>query len=219
MTAGPTHEPIDDVRYISNRSSGRLGIALCDQAVRRGWNATLLLGPSAVAPADSLVTVRRFRTTADLRALLGAELGLCDVLIMAAAVADYRPVPASGKLRRTARKLVLELEPTPDLLAECSARRRPDQVLVGFALEPEDGLEESAHRKLAAKGCDLIVANPLETLESEHIRAVLIAPDGSVRGAPLPVSKAEFAGILLDEVARLRALKHARVEAPAGHAP
>src|SRR5688572_30671907 len=122
ITAGPTQEPIDAVRFIGNRSSGRLGVALADHAAAHGWQTTLLLGPTATAPpfapSDSRVRVVRFRTTAELGALLDEHFPSCDVLIMAAAVADYRPImkegQGEGKLRRTDQKLVIELEPTPD---------------------------------------------------------------------------------------------------------
>src|ERR1043165_5952055 len=102
ITAGPTHEPIDAVRFIGNRSSGRVGLALADEAARRGWDVLLLLGPVHRTPADSRVRVVRFRTAAELGALLDQHASGCDVLLMAAAVADYRPrVSAAPKERRT----------------------------------------------------------------------------------------------------------------------
>lgn len=210
ITAGPTHEPIDAVRYIGNRSTGRLGVALADAAASRGWRITLLLGPTALAPTDSRVRLRRFRTAADLEAMLGEEFpigpaGAVDVLVMAAAVADYRPVVppgqiAAGKLRRTGGPLSLTLEPTPDLLAGCSLRRQPGQVLVGFALEPRESLLESARSKLTRKGLDLIVANPLETMDGPTIEATLIGADGSQRGTPGGFSKERFAPWLLEAI-------------------
>ena len=137
ITAGPTHEPIDAVRFIGNRSSGRLGVALADKAAARDWRVTLLLGPTSLTPSDSRVQVLRFRTTADLEALLRQHFPAADTLIMAAAVADYRPKPllnrpdaAEGKLKRSHGPLTLELEPTPDLLAACSSLRVPGQTLV-----------------------------------------------------------------------------------------
>ncbi len=202
ITAGPTHEPIDAVRYIGNRSSGRLGVALSDEAARRGCAVTLLLGPTPRHPNDSRVEVARFQTSADLERLLNVHLGRCDVLVMAAAVADYRPrVPAgqlSGKLKRQDGPLVLELEPTRDQIAWCSERRLPGQVLVGFALEPRDRLEESARDKLSRKRIDLIVANPLETMDSEEIEAMVLGRDGSIRRTEGAISKAAFAGWLMD---------------------
>src|ERR1041385_4157174 len=125
ITAGPTHEPIDTVRFIGNRSSGRVGVALAEQGAARGWAVTLLLGPGTVLPqqgGDSRLSVIRFRTVSDLQALLREHVPGADVLVMAAAVADYRPKGSAnvfgGKFRRKKEDLVLTLEPTPDLLAE-----------------------------------------------------------------------------------------------------
>ncbi len=207
ITAGPTHEPIDAVRFIGNRSSGRLGIALADEAARRGWRVTLLLGPTHLAPADPGVRVLRYRTTSDLAGLLEAQQPACDVLVMAAAVADYRPTATpdqlAGKLRRENRAMVIELEPTPDLLAACSSRRRQGQVLVGFALEPEGELLASARRKLERKRVDAIIANPLETMESPDVRAVAVLRSGIDRDAGPAMPKAKFAGWLMDLVEEL----------------
>lgn len=211
ITAGPTHEPIDAVRYIGNRSSGRLGIALADAAARsiaRAWHVTLLLGPTSVTPPpwrDSNVTLRRFLTTADLQALLADEAPQCDVLVMAAAVADYRPravpggqPPTQTKLKRGDGPITLELESTPDLLAGVTARKRPGQVFIGFALEPAERLIESARAKLERKRLDLIVANPLETMDSPRIEATVLGPRGVVHVTQPPVDKAVFAQTLLD---------------------
>ncbi|GMV25585.1 MAG: hypothetical protein AMXMBFR58_16160 [Phycisphaerae bacterium] len=204
ITAGPTHEPIDAVRYIGNRSSGRLGVALANEAGRRGWPATLLLGPVQVGPSESAVRVRRFVTCEDLRGLLGEEAPRADVVIMAAAVADYRPqrdtVLAGGKFRRTQGPLALQLEPTPDLIAEVAAKRTSGQLLVAFALEPAAEVVSSAREKLVRKGVDLVIGNPLETMNSERIEAVVVGRDGGeVR--PGAMSKVEFAGWVMDQMA------------------
>jgi phosphopantothenoylcysteine decarboxylase / phosphopantothenate---cysteine ligase len=207
ITAGPTHEPIDAVRFIGNRSSGRLGVALADAAAARGWQVTLLLGPTSLSPLSSQVIVLRFRTAADLGRLLEEHFSSADVLVMAAAVADYRPKPIAGraaalqgKLKRSDADLILELEPTPDLLATASERRKPGQTLVGFALEPEERLMESAAAKLARKGLDLIVANPLETMDSPDIKAVVLNAAGIVARTPGSMSKENFAIWLLDRI-------------------
>jgi phosphopantothenoylcysteine decarboxylase/phosphopantothenate--cysteine ligase len=204
ITAGPTHEPIDAVRYIGNRSSGRLGVALADEAARRGHAVTLLLGPAAVEPAHAGIVTMRFRTTADLERLLGDEFPRCDVLIMAAAVADYRPIGGSevGKIRRADGRRTIELESTPDLLAGCAVRRRAGQVIVGFALEPRDRLLESAAEKIRRKGIDAIVANPLETMDSAEIEAHFIVRDGASESAGR-MHKRAFAAWLLDRVGDL----------------
>ncbi|MEO0482195.1 MAG: phosphopantothenoylcysteine decarboxylase [Planctomycetota bacterium] len=215
ITAGPTQEPVDAVRFLGNRSSGRLGVDLAAAAARRGWSARLLLGRGASVSPDVLdqdwVSIERFGSTSDLAQLLDRHFPSTDVLVMAAAVADYRPVIEDGdletKLRRVADRLVIECEPTPDLLAGLGARKRDDQLLVGFALEPEAQLEASGRRKLERKNADLIVANPLETMDSPDIRATLIAREGLGLAACHRLektSKDAFADRLLDVAAEAR---------------
>ncbi|MEM1329720.1 MAG: phosphopantothenoylcysteine decarboxylase [Planctomycetota bacterium] len=215
ITAGPTQEPIDAVRFIGNRSSGTLGIALAQAAADRGWPTTLLLGPVS-RPTDGLeaarIAVHHFRTTADLESLLTEHASIADVLVMAAAVADYRPAPdevdVSGKRRRTREEMVLKLEPTPDVLAGVAASKRPDQTFVGFALEPRSEMLTSARRKLDRKRVDLIVANPLETMDAKGIEATLIGradgPLADVRPTPGVIDKSAFAVFLLDAICEVR---------------
>jgi phosphopantothenoylcysteine decarboxylase/phosphopantothenate--cysteine ligase len=207
ITAGPTHEPIDAVRFLGNRSSGRVGISLANEAAQRGWNVRLLLGPVSLAPADSRVTVRRFRSCSDLEALLADEASQADVIVMAAAVADYRPKPnpamSGGKFRRTSGPMTLELESTPDLLAGVAARRRPGQLLIGFALEPRDELMASSRAKLEKKKVDLVVGNPLETMDSETIEAIVIGTNGFERRTEGKITKTEFAAWLMGIVETL----------------
>ena len=201
ITAGPTHERIDDVRYLANRSSGRMGIALTQAALDADCDVTLLLGPVSTglegitksgehrrdAGATSL-RVERFESTADLERLLDSNFPACDVLIMAAAVADYRPaVQVAGKLPRRGDKFVLELEPTPDLVAGCVARRRPGQRIIAFALEEPGSLTQRATEKMRAKGVDAIVANPLATMGSETVTATVYTSAGQTF-APDPPS-------------------------------
>ncbi|MCA9273845.1 MAG: phosphopantothenoylcysteine decarboxylase [Phycisphaerales bacterium] len=203
ITAGPTHEPIDAVRYLGNRSSGRLGIELADHAAKLGWPAHLLLGPTyLLLPQNDQTQLTRFGSTANLASALNSTLPECDILIMAAAVADYTPAhpELETKIRRSENTpLTIELTPTPDLLAACSKAARPDQLLVGFALEPAEGLREAAASKLRRKGVDLIVANPLETMEASEIEASLIAsePLHQFEQQSGRLSKAEFAAWLL----------------------
>jgi phosphopantothenoylcysteine decarboxylase/phosphopantothenate--cysteine ligase len=179
-------------------------VALADEAARRGWDVVLLLGPAPRTPSDSRVRVRRFRTAADLEGLLGEETPRADVLVMAAAVADYRPKvdPAffGGKFRRKSENLTLELEPTPDLLAGEASRRRPEQFMVGFALEPRDELLASARAKLERKKIDMVVGNPLETMDGETIEAVVLGKDGTEVRTPGTLSKTAFAPWLMDLV-------------------
>lgn len=205
VTAGPTHEPIDAVRFLGNRSSGRVGSAIADEAARRGWPVRVLMGPAARLPESPGVEVTRFQSTADLEALLAEHLPWCDLLIMAAAVSDYRPVtPAGasdGKLRRGKGPITLTLEPTPDLLAGCAARRDDHQTLVGFALEPRNRLADSARAKLDRKDIDYIVANPLETMDAGSIAATLFERGGqAVASTDGEIGKTEFAAWLLDQL-------------------
>jgi len=207
ITAGPTQEPIDAVRFIGNRSSGRLGVELADRAAERGWLVTLLLGPTHLLPRNPAVQVVRYRTTRDLADALALHQPECAVLVMAAAVADYRPIvepgQLDGKCKRSADGMVIRLEATEDLLAGCSTRRRPEQLLVGFALEPRERMIGSARDKLERKGIDLIVANPLETMEGDSIEAVVLGRDGSERRTGGAIGKGEFGAWLMaviDEV-------------------
>lgn len=209
ISAGPTHEPIDAVRYLGNRSSGRLGVALAEHAADRGWEVTLLLGPTHTTTDHPSVRLVRFRTSRDLETLLHDHLPGADCLIMAAAVADYRPILPEGvtqeavndfKLRRQGDGLVIRCEPTHDLLAGCSKIARDDQLLVGFALEPKDDLEHSAARKLRKKGIDLIVANPLETMDAERIEALLMGPEGVADRTDGPIEKRAFGPWLLERL-------------------
>jgi len=212
ITAGPTQEPIDDVRFIGNRSSGRLGAALADAAAESGWDVTLLLGPGAVEPSHTALSLVRFQTTADLQAALAEHAPRCDALVMAAAVADYTPVQgqhpgedASGKIKRTAGEITLRLKSTPDLIAEQAKTKRDDQLYVAFALEPRDRLLDSARSKLERKNVDAIVANPLETMDADSIEAILLTPDGVHDQTAGAIPKTDFAPWLLGKIAELTA--------------
>jgi len=222
ITAGPTHEPIDRVRFIGNRSSGRMGIALAAASAKRGWPTTLLLGPVGLPPPEySSLKVLRFQTTDDLHGLLADHWPSHDLLFMAAAVADYRVGKVhkstspqvekgqqeSGKLRREPGGLSLDLVPTPDLLAEVAKTTRPDQKVVGWALEPADRLMESARDKLARKGLHAIVANPLETMDSPTISATVLLRNGQELTPTADLPKATFAEWLLDQVPVLMAAR------------
>lgn len=197
ITAGPTHEPIDAVRYLANRSSGRLGFALAVAARDAGWNVTLLLGPVAAEPPTGITTTR-YTSTADLAELLAQHFPQNDVLIMAAAVADYRPSRVSaGKLLRAGEKRLLELEPTPDLVAACAAQRRTNQQIVAFALEEPAMLEQRATEKLARKNVDAIVANPLRTMGAADIEPLLFTSAGRTTPPVAKMDKPAFARWLI----------------------
>lgn len=202
VTAGPTQEPIDAVRFVGNRSSGRLGVSLADRAALRGWPVTLLLGPTHLEPGEPDVELVRYRTTTELGRLLTEHQPACGVLVMAAAVADYRPKVEArqlgDKLKRAGGGMVIEMEATEDLLAGCSARREEGQLLVGFALEPRERMIASARAKLVRKGIDLIVANPLGTMEAATIEAVVLGKDGSEWRTEGKIDKGEFGDWLLE---------------------
>jgi phosphopantothenoylcysteine decarboxylase/phosphopantothenate--cysteine ligase len=200
VTAGATREPIDDVRFIGNRSSGQLGVALADEAARLGLDTTLAAGKSVHIPDTHPATTLRFDSTEDLQSLLAATMRDVDILVMAAAVADHAPTRVAGKLEAVSdQPVTLQLHPTPDLLAGVSRAARPDQLLVGFALEPSERLEPSARRKLERKRVDVIIANPLETMDAGTISATLFASaplEPLVEQPPADMPKAEFAAWL-----------------------
>ena len=176
ITAGPTREYLDPVRFLSNASTGRMGCALAAAAKAQGHRVTLVLGPSSVDPpeVDELV---RVTTAAEMREAVLARFDGCDVFFGAAAVSDYRPVAREAqKIKKVRGRLALDLERTADILGEVSARRR-GQVLVGFCLETED-LEARAREKLKAKGLDLVVANGPEAIGAERREAILIDRSG-----------------------------------------
>jgi phosphopantothenoylcysteine decarboxylase/phosphopantothenate--cysteine ligase len=159
VSAGGTREPLDAVRFLGNRSSGRMGVAIAAEARRRGADVTLLAANLAV-PAPAGVEVVETPTAAELAREAFARAIDADVVVMAAAVADYRPAEAiAGKRPKDARDWTVALEPTVDVLAELGTRRRDGQLLVGFAAETGDGGIERAREKLARKGADLIVHN------------------------------------------------------------
>ncbi len=161
ITAGPTHEAIDPVRFISNHSSGKMGIAIAEEALASGAEVVLICGPSNVASSKGIKRIN-VQSAQNMFDAVMAEQETCDVLILSAAVADYRPkFVAESKIKKKDSKLTIELEPTPDILASLGERKRANQLLVGFALETDNELE-NAKGKLNKKNCDLIVLNSLQ---------------------------------------------------------
>lgn len=161
VTAGPTHEPIDPVRFIGNHSSGKMGIAIAEEASKLGAKVTLVCGPSSISSSSN---IRRINVVSaqEMFDTVMLELEPSDIVVCSAAVADYRPkVVAHQKIKKKDAKLTIELEPTPDILATVGKRKRMDQLLVGFALETENALE-NATLKLKNKNCDLMVLNTLQ---------------------------------------------------------
>jgi phosphopantothenoylcysteine decarboxylase / phosphopantothenate---cysteine ligase len=205
ITAGPTQEPIDAVRYLSNRSSGRMGYALAAAAHARGAQVILVSGPVNLDPPKG-VKVLRVRTAAEMRAAVMEHLNPATIIIKAAAVADYhRADVPQQKVKKTAARLSLELDPTPDILAEVG-RKKGDRLLIGFAAETGNLLEE-ARRKLASKNCDMIVANLVSQegtgFESEENEVTLVLRTGA--DIPVPrAAKSAIAHRILDEMLKLR---------------
>lgn len=204
VSAGPTREPLDPVRFLSNHSTGKMGVALAAAAWRRGANVTLVAGPLAVeAPTGPrLVSVE---TTEQMADAVRDALVTADVLIMAAAPADFRARAVAGqKLKKGAAAPRLELEFTTDILTSTRDVRRPECVVVGFALETEQ-LEAGAKSKLVAKGLDLVVANRVEEgagFGSDTNRVTLLGRDGAREELPLQ-GKGEVADVILDRVTGL----------------
>jgi len=209
VTAGPTHEPIDPVRYVGNRSSGRMGFALAAEALSRGARTLLVAGPTGL-PTPLGAERTSVTTAAEMSAAAGDLVGQADAALMAAAVADFRPATASStKLKKEAlgQEHALTLTRNEDILAGLGQSERRPRVLVGFAAETgADALERSAPAKLRAKGCDLLVGNDVSAgdagFEVETNRVVIFDRDGGNERLPL-MSKRAAARRILDRVVRL----------------
>ena len=208
VSAGGTREPIDSVRYVGNRSSGRMGLALAEEAARRGAEVTLLSANVSVA-APAGVSVVEVATAAQLLEAASQAFDRTDVLLMAAAVADFRPAAAlEEKITKAGREsLALELEPTEDVLAALAGRRRPGQTLVGFAAEHGAGGVERARDKLRRKGLDAVVVNDISRsdigFDAGHNEVTILTASGEQRVER--ASKPAVAAAILDQVERLRA--------------
>jgi phosphopantothenoylcysteine decarboxylase/phosphopantothenate--cysteine ligase len=206
VTAGPTREPVDPVRFISNRSSGKMGVAIAEAAWRRGADVTLVAGPLEVA-VSSGVRVQRVETTDQMSDAIGKLLPHEDVLIMAAAPADFRPTKAAtDKIKRATGTTTIDLEATADILAGTRELRKKDATVVGFALETRE-LVANAEKKLAEKGLDLVVANdalePGAGFGGDTNKVTFVYPNGS-RESLAMMSKQAVADELLDRIERIR---------------
>lgn len=206
ITAGPTREPLDQVRFLSNRSSGRMGCALAYVAWLRGAEVTLIHGPLTVSPPYGVEKIA-VETAQEMFSAVKERLSEADILVMAAAVADFVVKnPAAGKIKKT-EALTLELVKAPDILKEIRSQRRPGQIVVGFAAEEGHLLQEEARRKLEEKGLDLIVANDITRkdtgFETETNEVLILNRKGEERYLPL-APKMEIAWAVWDEILRLR---------------
>jgi phosphopantothenoylcysteine decarboxylase/phosphopantothenate--cysteine ligase len=198
VTAGPTREPLDPVRYLTNRSSGKMGYALAGAFADAGHPVLLISGPTSI-PIPENVDYLPVETAADMHAAVSRHLGRMDVAVFAAAVADYTPANvAEQKLKKTGDRLTLELVRTPDILGGARTSGFAG-TLVGFAAETEN-LETNAREKLAKKGCDLVIANDVSQpgigFDSDRNEVLLVYPDRSVA---LPADEKEHLAIHLVE--------------------
>jgi phosphopantothenoylcysteine decarboxylase / phosphopantothenate---cysteine ligase len=180
ITAGPTREPIDPVRYISNRSSGKMGYAIAEAALAAGHDVTLISGPVNLDPPSSAQFVS-ILTSDEMYGAVHRHAPECDVLVMCAAVADHKPREISAtKIKKRTEQFALDLIPTPDILASLPHKDR-EYLLVGFAAETND-IEENAKQKLRAKNCDIIVANDVSTadpgMESDENEVTIFFSNG-----------------------------------------
>ncbi|MGA2216374.1 MAG: bifunctional phosphopantothenoylcysteine decarboxylase/phosphopantothenate--cysteine ligase CoaBC [Bryobacteraceae bacterium] len=210
ITAGPTQEPLDPVRYISNRSSGKMGYALAEAAAERGARVILVSGPVLLREPRG-VRVVHVRTAREMHDAVMEHLSEAGIIVKAAAVADYHlsQVPRN-KVKKTAMRMSLDLDPTPDILAELGTKKG-DRVLIGFAAETEN-LVESARQKLRSKHCDMVVANLVNQeatgFESDENEVVLVLSTGET----IPLSRApkrKIADRIFDQVLKLRLALHA----------
>lgn len=205
ITAGPNQEPLDPIRYLSNRSSGKMGFALASQGIRRGAEVTLVSGPTSLRPPAG-VRLIAVTTASDMCEAVIKEFPKCSAVLMAAAVADYHPAKYTmKKIKRDRRPLQIELVPNPDILRELGARKH-SQTLVGFAAETE-ALIANAKKKLRAKKLDIIVANDV-TLEGSGFDtdtnvATILDRRGEILSLPL-MSKEELADRILDHFLSLK---------------
>jgi phosphopantothenoylcysteine decarboxylase/phosphopantothenate--cysteine ligase len=206
VTAGPTQEPLDAVRYISNRSSGKMGYALAEASRRRGARVLLVTGPTRTEP-PATHTFERVRTAGEMAEAVFRHADSATVVLMVAAVADFRPSTAhAGKIKKQHGAPVVKLEPTVDILADISRRRRNGQIIVGFAAETEH-LVENAAAKLRAKRLDLLVANDVSQegagFDVDTNIATLLFPDGR-KLALEKMDKLDLANRVLDQVVEIR---------------
>lgn len=207
ITAGATREPIDPVRFISNRSSGKMGFALATAAIQRGAQVRIVAGIATVAPPSGAEVIKT-TSAEDMRAAVLREIDDATIFIAAAAVADYRAKHSSPKkIKKSEAEMILELERTPDILNEVALNKKLDQLLVGFAAETDD-VKGNAQKKLSRKNLDMIVANDVSRegsgFESDNNAVTILVRDNPLSiDVPLS-SKSEVANRILDEVVKLR---------------
>jgi phosphopantothenoylcysteine decarboxylase/phosphopantothenate--cysteine ligase len=206
ITTGATREAIDPVRFISNRSSGRMGFALATAAQRRGARVRVIAGATTV-DAPTNIELTQVISAQEMRDEVAREIRDATIFIAAAAVADYRPkVTSNAKIKKSQTELTLDLERTPDILSEAARTRREGQLIIGFAAETND-VFENAQKKMSAKRLDMIIANDVSVqgqgFDAENNRVTILRPDAAPLEVPL-MSKLEVADRVLDQIASLR---------------
>jgi phosphopantothenoylcysteine decarboxylase / phosphopantothenate---cysteine ligase len=212
ITAGPTYEPIDPVRFLGNRSSGKMGYALAEMAIRRGAKVVLVSGPTALKPpaVDEFVSVE---TADQMRGAVMERFPDATVVIMTAAVADFKPKQAAGQKIKREKGISLELEPTGDILAELGASRFPKHIVIGFAAETEN-LLENARKKLTKKNADAVVLNDVSRKDigfgSDRNAVTIVTATEQIEVAE--ATKLEVAGRVLDVVVGIRQKKSSQAE-------
>ncbi|GMV08303.1 MAG: phosphopantothenoylcysteine decarboxylase [Gemmatimonadota bacterium] len=205
VTAGPTREALDPVRFLSNRSSGKMGVAVAEAAWRRGASVHLIAGPLGIA-VPPMLDVERVEDAEEMLGAVSRALAAADVLVMAAAPADFRPATVAGsKIKKDQAPAAIALTPAPDILRETASERRPGAIVVGFALETDD-VVANGRKKLASKALDLIVINDAREagagFEGDTNRVTLLAADGTPDALPL-LGKRDVADAILDRVEAL----------------
>jgi phosphopantothenoylcysteine decarboxylase/phosphopantothenate--cysteine ligase len=205
ITAGPTQEPIDPVRFVTNPSSGKMGYALATTARRRGAEVTLITGPVALPPPRRDIECVQVRSAEEMREAVSSHLGGSSVVIKAAAVSDYRPkVTSEKKIKKGSSDYILALERTKDILEELG-KKKGNRILVGFAAETED-VVANAKKKLLEKNLDFIVVNdvtqPGAGFGSDTNQVKILYPSGQVKDLPL-MTKEEVSQFILDDVVKL----------------
>ncbi|HET7105163.1 MAG TPA: phosphopantothenoylcysteine decarboxylase, partial [Terracidiphilus sp.] len=216
VTAGGTREALDPVRFLGNRSSGKMGYALADAALSRGARVILVSGPTSLHPPANCEFIK-VTSAGQMRQAVLDRMPECTLIIKAAAVADYRPVNVSGHKIKRSGPLMLELAPTEDILAEVVRRRRPGQLIVGFAAETENRIE-NARSKLLHKGADAIVVNDVSGesvgIDADNNAAAFLTASKAIELPEMP--KRRLADRILDEILTLRRPRPLVVEADHG---
>lgn len=202
VTAGPTQEPIDPVRFIGNNSSGKMGVAIAEELARQGAQVTLVLGPSTLVPSPALDTIR-VQTASEMHSACSAIFQKMDIAVFAAAVADYRPkTVATQKIKKTGAEMQIDLVPNVDIAASLGQQKQAHQLTVGFALETNEE-EQNALNKLQRKGFDFIVLNSTRDAQAtfgfDTNKITILAPDGSKKAFPLK-SKLDVAKDIVEEI-------------------